>query len=179
MKSFWHILSKETLLNSRWLKIYREKCLLPNGKVIDDFYTISQPDWVLILARTKEGKWIIESQYRHGTQKCSLEFPAGIINDGESPLEAAKRELQEEVAYGEGCWTYLGEYPMNPDRHRGRFFVVFADGVVSQGSPNLDETEEIDVSLLSQSELEEKIKTGEFNHPHQLAAFYVWQLKKL
>jgi len=153
MKKAWQFLSKKTILDSRWLRVDQEKCLLPNGKVIDDFYTMSQPDWVLILARTKEGKWIIESQYRHGTQKASLEFPAGIMNEGETPIEAAKRELQEEVAYGNGEWFYLGEYPMNPDRHRGRFFVVFADGVISQGTTCFDDTEEIDLSLLSQSEL--------------------------
>lgn len=179
MKKAWQFLSKKTILDSRWLRVDQEECLLPNGKVIDDFYTMSQPDWVLILARTNEDKWIIESQYRHGTQKVSLEFPAGIINEGETPIEAAKRELQEEVAYGEGKWSFLGEFPMNPDRHRGRFFVVFADGVISKGTTCFDDTEEIDLSLLSQSELEEKIKTGEFNHPHQLAAFYVWQLKQL
>ena len=66
---------------------------------------------------------------------------------------------------------------MNPDRHRGRYFVVFADGVVESGQTNLDATEEIDVLLLSLVELENKIKSGEINHPHQLAAFYVWRLK--
>ena len=56
MKKAWQFLSKKTILDSRWLRVDQEKCLLPNGKVIDDFYTMSQPDWVLILARTTEKK---------------------------------------------------------------------------------------------------------------------------
>ena len=179
MNKVWRLISKKSILDTPWLRINREECELPNGKIIDDFYTVWQPDWVLILARTKEGKWLVESQYRHGTQKISLEFPAGIINATETPMDAAKRELQEECAYAEGEWTYLGEYPMNPDRHRGRYFVVFADGVVESGQTNLDATEEIDVMLLSSLELENKIISGEINHPHQLAAFYLWRLKDL
>ena len=93
-------MDSEFLVNAPWLKVAKEKCELPNGKVIDDFYTLWQPDWVLILARTKEGKWVMTEQYRHGTGKIALEFPAGIIDKGETPEEAAIRELQEECGYG-------------------------------------------------------------------------------
>ena len=90
----------EFLVNAPWLKVAKEKCELPNGKIIDDFYTLWQPDWVLILARTTEGKWVMTEQYRHGTGKIALEFPAGIIDKGETPEDAAIRELQEECGYG-------------------------------------------------------------------------------
>ena len=63
----WKLLDSEFLVNAPWLKVAKEKCELPNGKVIDDFYTLWQPDWVLILARTTEGKWVMTEQYRHGT----------------------------------------------------------------------------------------------------------------
>jgi hypothetical protein len=73
----WKMLSSEFLVNAPWLKVAKETCELPSGKVIDDFYTLWQPDWVLILARTTEGKWVMTEQYRHGTGKIALEFPAG------------------------------------------------------------------------------------------------------
>ena len=95
----WKLLSSEFLVDAPWLKVAKETCELPNGKVIDDFYTLWQPDWVLILARTKEGKWVMTEQYRHGTGKIALEFPAGIIDKGETPEKAAIRELQEECGY--------------------------------------------------------------------------------
>ena len=44
----WKLLDSEFLVNAPWLKVAKEKCELPNGKVIDDFYTLWQPDWVLI-----------------------------------------------------------------------------------------------------------------------------------
>lgn len=182
----WKLLSTEYLVNAPWLKVAKEKCELPNGKVIGDFYTLWQPDWVLILARTKEGKWVTTQQYRHGTGKIALEFPAGIINKGETSEEAALRELQEECGYivdsTESKQTisslvYLGSFPVNPDRHRGKFHVVFIDNVVRAGTTNFDETEEIESSELSDEELQEKILDGTFNHPLQIAGYYKWKLQ--
>lgn len=190
----WKLLSTEYLVNAPWLKVAKEKCELPNGKVIDDFYTLWQPDWVLILARTKEGKWVTTQQYRHGTGKIALEFPAGIINKGEAPEEAALRELQEECGYivdsrklevdsTESKQTisslvYLGSFPVNPDRHRGKFHVVFIDGVVRAGTTSFDETEEIESFELSDEEVQAKMQSGEFTHPLQIAGYYKWKLSQ-
>lgn len=206
----WKLLSTEYLVNAPWLKVAKEKCELPNGKVIDDFYTLWQPDWVLILARTKEGKWVMTEQYRHGTGKIALEFPAGIINKGETPEQAAVRELQEECGYGlkvnSKQWlvnrgikgaarsnleaqasslasrlsslVYLGSFPVNPDRHRGKFHVVFIDGVVRAGTTSFDETEEIESFELSDEEVQAKMQSGEFTHPLQIAGYYKWKLSQ-
>ena len=70
----WETIDEKELLNSPWLKITQESCKLSQGKIITDFYTIWQPDWVLILPRTANGNWIMTKQYRHGTGKVSLEF---------------------------------------------------------------------------------------------------------
>ena len=184
----WKLLDSEYLVDAPWLKVAKETCELPNGKVIDDFYTLWQPDWVLILARTTEGKWVMTEQYRHGTGKIALEFPAGIIDKGETPEQAALRELQEECGYtsaGEkrmdsecsaSRMTYLGVYPVNPDRHRGKFHVVFIDGVEKSGSTHFDSTEDIESLLLTDEDLQKKMADGSFNHPLQIAGYFKWRL---
>lgn len=175
----WKLLDTEYLVNSPWLKVAKEKCKLPNGKVIDDFYTLWQPDWVMILARTVEGKWVMTEQYRHGTGKIALEFPAGIIDKGETPEQAAIRELQEECGYGldeRRPITYLGSFSVNPDRHRGRFHVVFIDGVERIGNTSFDDTEDIESFTLSDEELQEKMANGTFDHPLQIAGYFKWAL---
>ena len=185
----WKLLDTEYLVDAPWLKVAKEKCELPNGKVIDDFYTLWQPDWVLILARTAEGNWVMTEQYRHGSGKIALEFPAGIIDKGETPEQAALRELQEECGYGtdprlreddEGANTiqYLGKFPVNPDRHRGVFHVVFIDGAVKRGSTHFDSTEEIESCELSDEELQKKMADGIFNHPLQIAGYLKFRLCK-
>ena len=189
----WKMLSSEFLVNAPWLKVAKETCELPSGKVIDDFYTLWQPDWVLILARTTEGKWVMTEQYRHGTGKIALEFPAGIIDKGETPEDAAIRELQEECGYGtvkvdpgtESGMTekgvaevtkYVGSFSVNPDRHRGVFHVVFIDGVERLGKTTFDDTEDIETFLYSDEELQAKIADGTFNHPLQIAGYFKWKL---
>ena len=202
----WKLLNSEYLVDAPWLKVAKETCELPNGKVIDDFYTLWQPDWVLILARTAEGKWVMTEQYRHGTGKIALEFPAGIIDKGETPEQAALRELQEECGYGiekqcvslseaskmrsrtgldsstplrsaqNDTISYLGSFPVNPDRHRGKFHVVFIDGVVKGGSTHFDSTEDIESLLLSDEDLQKKMADGSFNHPLQIAGYFKWRL---
>ena len=187
------MLSSEFLVNAPWLKVAKETCELPSGKVIDDFYTLWQPDWVLILARTTEGKWVMTEQYRHGTGKIALEFPAGIIDKGETPEDAAIRELQEECGYGtvkgdpgtESGMTekgaaevtkYVGSFSVNPDRHRGVFHVVFIDGVKRLGKTNFDDTEDIETFLYSDEEFQAKIADGTFDHPLQIAGYFKWKL---
>ena len=188
----WKLLKTEYLVDAPWLKVAKETCELPNGKVIDDFYTLWQPDWVLILARTAEGKWVMTEQYRHGTGKIALEFPAGIIDKGETPEQAALRELQEECGYkldertalkglqakDERALIYLGSLPVNPDRHRGVFHVVFIDGVVKSGETHFDSTEDIDSLELSDEELQKKMADGTFNHPLQIAGYFKFRLCK-
>ena len=174
----WTTLSVKEILDSPWLKIAKESCRLPHGKIISDFYTVWQPDWVLILPKTRSGKWVLTKQYRHGTKTVSLEFPAGIVDKGESPLEAAKRELEEEVSYLGSSFKFLGEFPMNPDRHRGKFYVFVVNDVEKGGNRTQDETENIVGIELSTEELEEKIATGEMNHPLQIAAYFKYKLSK-
>ena len=185
----WKLLSSEFLVDAPWLKVAKETCELPNGKVIDDFYTLWQPDWVLILARTKEGKWVMTEQYRHGTGKIALEFPAGIIDKGETPKEAAIRELQEECGYcleegrcplsgGHDSIIYLGSFPVNPDRHRGKFHVVFIDGVERLGKTSFDDTEDIETFLYTDEEFQAKVADGTFYHPLQIAGYFKWKLSQ-
>jgi 8-oxo-dGTP pyrophosphatase MutT (NUDIX family) len=205
----WKLLKTEYLVDAPWLKVAKETCELPNGKVIDDFYTLWQPDWVLILARTAEGKWVMTEQYRHGTGKIALEFPAGIIDKGETPEQAALRELQEECGYridprlreddngareddnGERedddgareddkgkAIRYLGTFPVNPDRHRGVFHVVFIDRVVKAGATHFDSTEDIESLELSDEDLQKKMADGTFNHPLQIAGYLKFKLSQ-
>lgn len=172
----WKIISRKTLIQSDWFSVDEEVCELPNGKRISDFYTVWQPDWVLILAKNFQGKWLTVKQYRHGTKSTCMEFPAGIIEPSETPLEAAKRELQEECAYGGGKWTLFRELPVNPDRHRGRFFVVIAENVEQIGATHFDETEWMETKLLTTEEILSLIGEGEICHPHQMASFLMYHM---
>lgn len=76
------------------------KCIyeLPNKKN-SDYYLVDQGKAVAVLALTKKNNILLVEQYRPGPNEVLLELPGGIINKGESPTEAALRELTEETGY--------------------------------------------------------------------------------
>lgn len=103
----WELLKSEYLFNRPWLTVRKDCVKIPSGEINDEFYVLEYPDWVNVIAITDEGQFVLEKQYRHGLGKTCYEIPAGVIEEGESPLEAAKRELQEETGYGDGTWREL------------------------------------------------------------------------
>lgn len=181
----WKSLKKDSLVNTSWLQVDKEQCLLPNGKIINDFYTLWQPDWVLILARTVQKEWVLTKQYRHGSKRIEIEFPAGIIEKNESIEQAAIRELKEECGYTfcanakDSNPIYVGTFFVNPDRHRGKFHVVFLDNVNLSTKTHFDENEDIESFCISDEELQQSIKNNLFSHPLQIAGYYKWKLLQI
>ena len=66
---------------------------LPNGTTFDEYYVLSYPTWVNVNAETTDGRIVLERQHRNGIRQVSTEICAGGVEDGESSLETARREL--------------------------------------------------------------------------------------
>lgn len=145
----WKILDSEYLLRHKYMMLRKDKVELNNGHIINDYFVIEKANWVNVIAITDEGKFVFERQYRHGASVINYELPAGIIEDGEEPLEAAKRELLEETGYSGGEWVeYNRAYP-NPSSMTNLNFTFLAKGVRKATEQNLEVTENIEVLLLS------------------------------
>lgn len=114
MKAKWDILDSDYLLKERWLTVRKDHVRMPSGVEMDDFYVLEYPDWINVVSITEEGKFVIERQYRHGTQSVEYELCAGIIEEGESPMAAAQRELLEETGYSGGEWQLYCISTPNP-----------------------------------------------------------------
>ena len=93
----WTVLESEYLFRRPWLTARRDKVQLPNGNINPEFYVLEYPDWVNVIAVTEDGRFIIERQYRHGIGSTGWEIPAGVCEKGETPEQAARRELLEET----------------------------------------------------------------------------------
>lgn len=78
------------------------------------FSVLRCPDWVNVIAVTKDGQFVLVQQHRFGTQAGSLEFPGGIVDEGSSPLLSAMAELREETGFESEEWHSLGSYRVNP-----------------------------------------------------------------
>ena len=152
-KGKWKILKSEYLFRRPWLTVRRDCVELPDGRQNPEFYILEYPDWVNVIAITDDGQFVMERQYRHGLGKTCFEIPAGVIEKGETPLEAAKRELMEETGYGEGEWKEIMSVSGNSSTTNNISHCFVAKGVKKIGTQHLDSTEARDVALLDRSQV--------------------------
>jgi ADP-ribose pyrophosphatase len=127
-------------------------------------------DWVNIVALTPEGKILVVSQFRFGVGKTTVEIPAGLIESGEAPPEAAIRELKEETGYTTKDWEYLGWVEANPAFLDNRCHMWLARNVIKDHSPELDESEDVCVDELSIEEIFREIREGRMRNSLTLLA---------
>lgn len=157
----WKILSTEYLIRRPWLTARRDQVLLPDGRINPEYYVVEYPDWVNVIAITKDNKFVMERQYRHAVGMTCYELPCGVMEEGETPLQAARRELMEETGYGKGEWRELMEITPNPSSMSNFTHCFLATGVEKTGEPDLDATEELEVYLLEEEEVKSLLRNNE------------------
>ena len=158
----WNTLSSEQLINRPWLKARRDTVQLPNGKVYDEYYVLSYPTWINVIAETEDGNIILERQYRHGLGVVSTEICAGVMEEGETPLQAAQRELEEETGYTGGVWQEIMTISPNPGAMDNLGHCFYAHGVKKTSRQHLDDTEDIEVLLYPKEEVKQMLLRGDF-----------------
>ena len=150
----WKTLRSETIISRPpWLTVRHDAVELPDGRVNPDFYVLEYPDWVNVIAITDKGEFVMELQYRYGIRRTCYEICAGVMEKGETPEQAARRELEEETGYTGGVWTHLMSVSGNASTTSNLTHCFLATGVTPSGSRHLDATEDISVVLMSETEV--------------------------
>jgi 8-oxo-dGTP pyrophosphatase MutT (NUDIX family) len=148
-----------------------DKCELGNGNILDA--TILEfRSWANIVALTTNGEVVLVKQYRHGICEVLLEFPGGVVEDDEDPLEGAKRELLEETGYTASRWIQVGKVYPNPAFQTNTLYCYLALDAEKTGGQHLDAGEDNEVCLLKLDELVEMAKRGEFPHALMTAVLF-------
>lgn len=168
----WEILSSEHLFRRPWLTVRKDCVKLPNGQVNDEFYVLEYPDWVNVIAITKDGDYVMERQYRHGLGVTCYEICAGVVEEGEPPLEAAKRELLEETGYAGGQWEEIMTVCGNSSTTNNYTHCFVACGVEKVAGQNLDRTEDIQVELLSREQVKALMDGNQLTQALMLAPLW-------
>lgn len=172
----WEVLNRTELLKTPWFSLNRDECRLPDGSVIDDYYVIDAPDVSGIVAVTPEGQLIVNKQYKHGCADMVCEIPAGMIDEGEEPLFAAQRELEEETGYVSDSWTYLGTVYSNPTSQPVRFHMYLAENCTQTDKKIEDDSREVILNELVDFELvDELIDDGTINVLWSISAIHLAQ----
>ena len=157
----WTVESSEYMHRLPWLTLRRDSVRMSGGGAIPDYYVLEYPEWLSVLAVTTAGELVLLRQYRHGLGAVHFELCAGVGEDGEEPLAAAKRELLEETGFGGGQWQLWMSLSANPGTHTNLSHCFLATGVELLQPPQLEETEEISVHLVSPQRAREIVERGE------------------
>ena len=169
----WSTIEKKYLIRRPWLTARCDKVQLPDGRIYDEFYVLEYPTWVNILAITKDGRMVMVEQYRHGLDGVFFELFAGTVEEGEDPLDAAKRELREETGFGGGTWELSMVISANPTSMNNLNYCFIARDVELLGDQQLDETEDINVHVLDPSVVKEMLIRDEIKQA--LMAAPLWK----
>lgn len=158
----WKVLTSEQLLNrGTWMNLRVERVQLPSGSIVPEWFVLEFPDWVNVIAITKDGHFVMEDQYRHALGQTGFELVAGVVDPGESPLDAAKRELKEETGFGGGTWTHFMTVSPNPTNHTNLCHTFLATDVERLGDQNLEATEDIHVDIFTFDEVKQLLAEGQ------------------
>lgn len=170
----WQVLASETVLDSRWLRVRRQRVRTAHGYEIPEYYLLDAPDIVVLLALTEAHELILVRQYRHGAGRAVLELPAGLMEPTDpNPARTAERELLEETGYRAARLEPLGCLYPSPARQTNRTHCFLALGCQWTAEPGGDPSEQIELRLLPVGEVRAAAQRGDLPSQTSLGCLFL------
>lgn len=170
----WPLVDSQELGDYRVFRLRQDKRLSPRTGRKHTFFVLETGDWVNVVPVTPDNKIVLIRQFRHGIEEVTLEIPGGMVDELESPLSTARRELLEETGYEAEELIHIGTVAPNPailDNHCHTFLARNARYVTE---PKMDGSEDIQVEVVDAGQVPRLIATGQISHALVIAAFYFY-----
>ena len=166
----WERLGSEKLLENPYFAVRSDKLKLPDGAVKENYYVIERPDAAIVFPVTDGGDVVLVRQYRPPLERMELGLPAGLVEAGEEPQAAARRELVEETGYSGGAWEKLGALASSPSLKDNWAYLFLARGVERNSGQDPDEFERLELVEVPLTELPGLVYSGEIVSSSGVAA---------
>jgi ADP-ribose pyrophosphatase len=159
----WETVERKTILSlSKFLTVESHTVKLPDGKIIPDWAWLIIPSAAIVLAVTEDNQFLCFRQTKYAVAGTTLAPVGGMLEPDETPIDAAKRELLEEMGYEAQDWVSLGSHILDPNRGIATMHLFLALGAKKVAEPNSDDLEDQELLMLSKNEIENALNAGEF-----------------
>ena len=175
----WKLISSKKDNSFRIFDLRIDRAISPRTKKEHDFYVLESTDWVNVIPLTGKEDVVLVRQYRHGIGQVTLEIPGGLVEQGDSPAETARRELIEETGYRASEMVLIGSVHANPAFMNNICYTYLARDVSLSGAQEQDEKEDIEIIVKPLKEIPRLIRDGKITHSLILAAFYRFYMEYL
>ena len=160
-------LKSEKIYEGAIINLRRDKVTVQGGTSYREI--IEHNGGAVIAALTEDKKLVMVRQYRKPADKVMLEVPAGKIDPGEKPLEAAVRELKEETGYTAEKVEFLTQFYPSVGYSEEVLYLYLCTGL-TPGETNFDENEAIDIEEVELDRLFKMAMSGEIDDAKTLIA---------
>lgn len=130
----------------------------------------------VMMAVDEKKRILLVRQYRLPAEKYLWELPAGRLDPGEKPLQAAKRELAEETGYKAKTWTKLAGFFVSPGYVQEKMTIFLATDLTAGEATPMDD-ERIEARWFAKKELAEMIREGKIEDAKTIVGFFMWQAR--
>jgi ADP-ribose pyrophosphatase len=163
------IASRETLLTTPYFRVIGKRLSEQRGG--EPYYSLELLDYVSVVATTVDGSFVLVRQFRPAVEAVTIELPAGHVEVGQSPEDAARVELLEETGFIATSVRLVGCLRTDTGRLANRMWVYFAPAVAP--SSDWEPEDGIELVVATAAEMTRWLGEGTFDHALHVAAIFL------